>query len=356
LAETKTIPEDVSFVDSEELESTLEVEVRKILESGHLKPGYMSSGRFDIVGKNICGDYLSDYWHTSGDMILTLIKALPHLPEDLQGQTKLYLKEEFDAYPPYQFHHLGWKDGVDRDDFILPPEVVASMTNFGPRDRNIAFDGWDLAPQLFYALWKYAEVFPEGAKNIFDLSKDKLEGAPSNDVLIEMPHVHNAYIAGDIGYLELQKLAGYPESAVIRTELERLIDLRTSTFSKDAPDSYFTEKSKYYCRALNVARNFMYLVPELAQHLRENNYFQVQDALDEYETIAPYWFVSKAEVAYGEGVINHHYDYHAIFQAKAMIIKETQGELTKYLDIPAFPTGDLFYIQNLILAIEAGGV
>jgi hypothetical protein len=202
-------------------------------------------------------------------------------------------------------------------------------------------------------LWKYAEIFPEEAKTIFDLSKENLESSPSDSYLIEMPHVHNAYIAGYIGYLELQKLAGYPESVAIRAELERIIDLRTSTFSKDAPDSYFTEKNKHYCRALNIARNFMYLVPELAQHLRENNYSQVQDVLREYETIAPYWFVSKAEVAYGEGVINHYYDYHAIFQAKALILQETRGELTKYLDIPAFPKGDLFYIQNLILAIEA---
>jgi hypothetical protein len=47
------------------------------------------------------------------------------------------------------------------------------------------------------------------------------------------------------------------------------------------------------------------------------------------------------------------YDYNAMFLAKAYILKQSRAELTKYLDAPAFQRGDLFYIQNLIAAIEA---
>jgi hypothetical protein len=47
------------------------------------------------------------------------------------------------------------------------------------------------------------------------------------------------------------------------------------------------------------------------------------------------------------------YDYSAMFQAKAYILDEPRDQLTKYLDAPAFERGDLFYIQNLITAIEA---
>jgi hypothetical protein len=36
-----------------------------------------------------------------------------------------------------------------------------------------------------------------------------------------------------------------------------------------------------------------------------------------------------------------------------MILKEPCGDLVKYLDVPAFFHGDLYYIDNLCAAIEA---
>jgi len=79
----------------------------------------------------------------------------------------------------------------------------------------------------------------------------------------------------------------------------------------------------------------------------------VREALEEYQSIAPYWFVSKAEVTFAEGVTSPLYNLHSIFQAKAQIMNDSQEELSKYLDIPAFHVGDLFYIDNLIAALEA---
>ena len=94
----------------------------------------------------------------------------------------------------------------------------------------------------------------------------------------------------------------------------------------------------------------MYLVPELATELSVN---QVQQAIDEYEYVAPYWFVSRYEATMGEGVMADLYIYNAIFQAKAQVLGESQAELSKYLDVPAFARGDLHHIQNLITALQA---
>jgi hypothetical protein len=80
----------------------------------------------------------------------------------------------------------------------------------------------------------------------------------------------------------------------------------------------------------------------------------VSQALNEYTYLAPYWFEAKPETAFGESVIEHLYDYPSIFAAKAMILKEPYQDLAKYIDVPATKVGDLFYIQNLVLAIEAG--
>jgi hypothetical protein len=47
------------------------------------------------------------------------------------------------------------------------------------------------------------------------------------------------------------------------------------------------------------------------------------------------------------------FDYHALFQAKALIMREPYTELVKYLDVPAFNCGDLYYIENLCALLEA---
>ncbi len=67
----------------------------------------------------------------------------------------------------------------------------------------------------------------------------------------------------------------------------------------------------------------------------------------------PYWFVSKAEEGAGETAFVPIYDTIALFNAKAMILKESRAELEKYLDIPAVRVGDLYYIQRLILTLMA---
>jgi len=98
----------------------------------------------------------------------------------------------------------------------------------------------------------------------------------------------------------------------------------------------------------------MFLVPELGAFMRANLYNQVDEAYREYKYIAPYWFVSRFESAPDEGMMSVNYNYHALFQAKALILGEPYAQLTKNLDVPAFGRGDLLYIQNLITAIEVG--
>ena len=100
----------------------------------------------------------------------------------------------------------------------------------------------------------------------------------------------------------------------------------------------------------------MSITPELADYLNQHISDQVQEAVAEYESVAPYWFVSKFDVTYGEGTFQHLYDYPALFQAKAYALKEPYGELVKWLDVPAFYQGDLFYIQNLAAALSATDV
>jgi hypothetical protein len=122
-----------------------------------------------------------------------------------------------------------------------------------------------------------------------------------------------------------------------------------SIFNKDTP--YAT--TYYHKRQLNIARNFMMLVPELGDYLRQHALADVQQALTEYEYIAPYWFVSRYQAAVNEGATSALYNSPAIFQAKAFILDQDRDVLTRYIDAPAFERGDLFYIQNLAIALQA---
>ena len=170
-----------------------------------------------------------------------------------------------------------------------------------------------------------------------------------------MPFTHNAYIAGYIGFLELEALAGQPESSQVRNELNRLLALRVSNFTKDSAYAELTNVVQSYCRTLNISSNFTFLTPELAEHLRNNIPSQVEAAIGEYEKLAPYWFVSLATEGYAENAVNPLYDGHSLFMARAWILKELGNELEPYLDVPGFYRGDLFYIQKLVATIENSG-
>src|SRR4030095_6180530 len=141
----------------EELKARLAQEIQKMLEAGHLRPGYVSHGHFDMPAHFQCGDDLIDYWHHPAETIVTLIQALPHLPAEMQPQVKAYLQAEFNAYPPYQYNHIGWRDGAAREGFDLPPEVSGALLNLPPEPGLSGFV-WGMNPYSFYALWQYAQM------------------------------------------------------------------------------------------------------------------------------------------------------------------------------------------------------
>ncbi len=336
-----------------ELKGELESEIQKIIDAGLLRPGYYNNGQFQYP--------LTDYFENPGDTLLALSIAYPYLSAGLQSQLKAYLQNEFTHYfYPTTYTDIGWSEGVAREAMPFPPEIEASFANYPPRPRSGGFS-WSYPPINFYALWKYALVAPENTATSYEIAKDNIQvpvpdvlPTPINQIFEQYPYELNAYIAGYTGFLELQVLAGKAGEdsqlrSEVQTELNRLLQLRADTFNKD---TYFIENI-YQKRSLNVARNFMFLVPELGDYLNQHALAKVNEAVSEYDYIAPYWFVSRFESMMNEGAMSPLYNSPAMFQAKAFILKESRDELVKYLDVPAFERGDLFHIQNLVAAIEA---
>ncbi|HSL30758.1 MAG TPA: PQQ-binding-like beta-propeller repeat protein, partial [Anaerolineales bacterium] len=278
LAETVIAPPSgLTPLSSETLKARLAEEIQKMLAAGHLRPGYANHGHFDLPSQYQCGDDLVDYFHHPAETILTLIQALPHLPATMQPQLQAYLQNEFTSYPPHQYNHIGWQQGAAREAFDLPPEVDGALANLPSEVTTTGFV-WGMNPYGLYAVWQYAETMddPNLAQQLLaEVQNSKalmasFNAVPDDGILARMPMVHNAYIAGYLGYLGLERLAGQPESAPIRQELERLMGLRASQFNKDSAYApAFTRDEGAYCRTLNVANNFMFLVPELAAYLQD---------------------------------------------------------------------------------------
>jgi outer membrane protein assembly factor BamB len=356
LAATRDVAEANQPVDRAALQAKLEDQVQKMISKGHLRPAYGVVGSFDQQGRKDCGDNLLDYYANPADTLYTLLIALPHLKNNptLYQSARTYIQTEFNTYKPYEFLHVGWNTGAAREPYIMTPDIDKGRAAFPERNWT-EFEAWRTPdrypPQFFYALWLYAKEFG-GAQGIFEASRNRLMPSPSNTVLTKFPFALNAYIAGHIGYLNLEKLA-YPTRTGNRTELNRLLDLRRTTFTKDSPYGEAGIGGEKYCKTMNVARNFMNLVPELGDDLRATILGRVQQAVAEYNDVAPYWFATRFEATYAEGASQPMYDYEALFKARALILNEPASRLVKYLDAPAYPVGDLFYIQNLVMVLEA---
>lgn len=337
-----------------ELKDRLRDEVQKILDAGILRPGYYNVGQFSLYKE------LADYFDNPGDTLYVLSTAYPHLAPDLQLEVKAYLDNYVSLYfEPTMYARTGWANGVGRDSVLLPPEVESSLSEYPPTLTPGRFS-WVYPPHNFYAMWKYSQIAPGEAATMYSLAKSKLQVPVPDAILLDWflqkPYELNAWMVGYIGFLNLQEQAGMAvQDGTLRNqvtnELNRLLTLKWQTFSKD---SYWDPDNFTYRKKMDIARNFIWMVPELGAYYRQNILASVQTAMNEYEYLAPYWFVSRYDADIGESGTAHLYNYHALFLAKAYILQEPYAELTKYLDVPAFERGDLFYMQNLIAAINAG--
>ena len=355
-----TIGEPAGVPPVAQLVNILETEVQKIVNAGHLKPGYGVGGNFDQHMQSSLGDMLLDYWHAPGDIHYYLLRALPYLSAGLKTQVKTYLQNEFTQFPPYQYSHIGWKDGKFRDSFSYPPGMAGKIANMGPSTSKLWENMWNWPPYQFYAMWQYAKENPSQALTVFNSAKSKLSAArPSycSPACPGMwPQAVNGLIAGYKGYVELAKLAGQPSSVYgpYETTLNSLLTERKNNFQISPVQTLGTtgtNNAANYYATLKHAWNFMYLTPALADYLNVNAKTKVQDAVNTYTAEIPLWFEALNREVQGEGAATPYQQTHSLFQAKALILKESYNELAKRLDAPMM-LGDLYYLDNLISTIQ----
>jgi hypothetical protein len=321
-------------------------------------------------------DALTHYWHNPADVHLVLLRALPHLPPDLQDEVRSYLQHEFDLYSPALYSHVGFTDGRQRDPYPYPPAETTfrsfTIPTLGPVTGS-TFAAWSLPPQNVYALWKYAQAGLEDAQVLLTQLGSRFKApvtanrnSPDTTVLSDaylraFPNVHNAYIAGYTGYVGLARLAGRPQSevAAYQAELERLQALRVQNLmTYPGPQEPWMCENECYFESLITYFNFAYMTPELAGYLVTHAQSpdpgrDILAILQRYADMAPYWMVAHNGETQGEFAIMPYQQTHSLFQALAMIKAASREELARYLDTPIVPVGDLYYIDNLVATLEA---
>ena len=315
---TSVSPSSSSTTPSKaELTQRLETEIQNMIAAGPLRPAYHAQGFMDIYGN---GNYVDDdrefgeifdYFQNPADTVYTMLLAYPYLSANTQGQVKTYLQDYYGPGKTYDIRnivHIGWGTGSPRELLVIPKEVSDLWgknyeSPYNPSTQpNCGWCGyWEYYPPFsFYSAWKYAIIVNNNdqasAKSLFDSIKSKLEAPLRDSILIKRPYWLNQYIAGYKGYLELQQLAGYSQSQSVLSTYQHLLDLRINNFTKDTPFPPIGSNSGgtagvVYNNALSVARNFMFLVPEVADYMNQHILSQVQTAMNEYTEVAPYWFV-----------------------------------------------------------------
>jgi hypothetical protein len=359
LARTIPVTDTARTPGHEALKQRLDEEVQKIIAAGHLKPGLFRSNHGDsrlagngVLPPRIALDQGTFYFSAPGDTIYALLRSLRHLPARSQEQVRSYIQAEMLSYPIDKYASIGHVSGSPRQAGVVPPDYAA---NFVVDKRTDVANNlpWDFPMMAFYVAWKYSQVWPAEATRLYGNLKPKLTMPCKLDdaQLAVSGQALNAYLAGYLGYLQLEKLAGQPETAAVRAEYERLLAFRIQSLSIDAPWVPPTGGFDMY-RNFVMARHFLYLVPEIADVLRQRCLPQVMAALERINAVTPYWFVEGYDATYAEGTDQQLYDV-ATFGAYSMILKTPYPEIVRYLDAPAFPVGDLFYIHNLADVLDA---
>lgn len=353
MAQAMPAVDDFSPPDVNAVRLRLEEEIQKMVTAGHLKPGLFRSNVGDdtLNGNSLTKaemDQGTFYFSSLSDTVYAMVRALPHVSTPLQEQARAYIQAEMAAYPIDVYAYVGHVDGTPRQAAVIPPDHVAKFT-LGKQTTVVNNLPWKFPMMSFYAAWKYAQLWPSEASRLYTNLRQKLTLPPaiSDAKLLSGFQALNAYLAGYRGFLELEKLAGMPESAAVRSEYDRLFALRIAHFSIDAP---FVAHWKH--KNFIMARHFLYMVPEVAEELRKAKASEVERALERINKVTPYWFVAGSDSANREGSHQQLYDA-AILNGYAMILQRPYREVVKYLDAPAFLVGDLLYIHNLVSVLEA---
>ncbi|MEZ4836044.1 MAG: hypothetical protein R2873_29275 [Caldilineaceae bacterium] len=292
--------------------------------------------------------YGNTYWHDPGELLYTLALAYPYLDADLKQQTRDYVAEALDRYPPLE--NLPWSDpnpdwlhsGTQREPYAVP---FRAQINVWPPPA--------VSMSAFYAVWLWSrntgdwsyaqETWPQ-AKGIF---ASRAQNATD----------YYADLAGIIGYIRIAQHFDdtQAEANAMRAALQVMEDGRQfEKYRQYAAEAYLDPRG--YKTGLSMPV-FYGLTPEVGRYLREQTDGAAAAHIIEKETGRTglrWWYLTRAGLHGEVGETSYlaptagwsHFLAHAYIQG------DTQEQLRTWLDRP-WTMGDLYSIQKTVATIHA---
>jgi hypothetical protein len=97
----------------------------------------------------------------------------------LKAQLETYLQSQWGEYfSPTMYAQKGWSEGAWREDMDYPPDLQDCVTTLNKSLTCNSAWGWSYPQANFYAMWKYAQIFPSEITNAYNLAKSKITLPP----------------------------------------------------------------------------------------------------------------------------------------------------------------------------------
>jgi len=330
----------VRLIYASTLKRWLTEHVEEMVDAGHLLPYYAKRGE----------NRARWYFTNPGDTVAALARAYPYVAEDLRPRLAAYLKSELSEYPP-------WSDRLNR-----PGDVGTSRMDFQVPDYR-----WDWREPLYrglprvhnvYTVWLYVDA--TGDEALVRHNWDKIRGLYERHRPDTMVYVGGA--SAPIGLARLARLVGdeATKTAALGDASKALHALQDLDAIQAPMAARYGFGGRWPGPFVYAGFHLLHLTPETARYIREHPqaYKHVVDktaaAIDHW----PMWFVSQASAFtryYGESHALPPTYSAMIFPVKALVERANPGQLRIWVDAEDAPRGDLFFIERLVLAIEALG-
>jgi hypothetical protein len=319
----------------------LVVQIGRMIDAGHLLPYYAKRGELNARW----------YFTNPGDLLGTLGRAYPYLPPECQLRLRGYLAQELTAYPPWTDRLNSPSDkGTPRQDFHVPEHLwewqEGRLYSSLPRVHNV------------YAIWQYVDATD-------DTSRIRPHWAAIQSFYNSHREDVTSYMGGVAAPIALARLARrmedqQAERAAVQDAVAALQAIRREAEWRTPMLRRYGFPVEWSEPFILSGFDLLSLTPEVARYVRDHAETRdaivahVEQGIDRW----PMWFVSQASCFsryYGEShAISPHYSA-MIYPVKALLERESPEQLQTWVDAEDAPRGDLFFLERLVLALEALG-
>ncbi len=380
--------------EARQLQAKLERHVRAMVEAGHLAPLlYIYGG----IGGTRFAHY---YWVGSPELAHALAMAYPYLSADLQQQVKSYLRSEWQAFAPFEISDRHYTEGAPRAPYEMPWEDIGDHVRL-PRIRDMDYRRRSFVLDLYRAD-EYYQVTgqrdgPEQLRGIAAglvepllerqdwaiMGPGRLETVGDRHRLryftLQGQAAYNGWLAGAIGLARLGRRFGWGEQEDLGYYLAGKLAMARAAEARYVPEMHRTglvrgDEGEDWRSLIHIDTTcalvgwgaagsgvhqdqelppFVDLVEEVGLLLGDYAREECRIYLGRLDRDVPFWYLSEAPKL---GATEHrtcplqHQNGNVL--AQYWVLGKQGAEFARYVDTTRF-RGDLYYIQNLVAAIDS---